>query len=466
MHLASWLRVNGAGDGVAYDLGKDGKSLSSRETVSQSSLARKHEGLHVLLVEETRFYSAAIRDRLEAAFGVCVTLCTTFEGLKAALNDRSKDYRLVVLDLCQPDAGEGEALDFVVARQLPAIVFSGISSDAKRSEISARHAAAFIAKSSIHSIDELLAAVDRRLSMTDTELLVIEPDRRIAATIKGLLADRFPVFVVNSVREALARLDGARGIELALLRAETAAADNFIEQIRNGYGDQAVRLIGYATTAGSNDVARFLAAGGDEFFHLPISSADLVGRLEHLLSVHRQIIALQQMASRDFLTDLLNRRYFYSRGPRIVDMHLRQARPVSMALVDIDHFKQLNDSHGHEIGDVVLRAVARTLRELVGEKPHLVARLGGEEFGILFAGLDIQSAYAFCEHIRAEVARMRVSIDDNDLAVTISIGLANITAVESFDNYMNAADQFLYLAKHSGRNRVFSDCQVATSMAS
>lgn len=440
--------------------------MNTRESSAQSSLARKHEGLHVLLVEDIRFYSVALRDRLESAFGVCVTLCSTFAAMKTALDGKGKDFRLAIVDLCQPDAREGEALDFVVARQVPTIVFSSISSDAKRSEISARHAGAFIAKSSIHSIDELLVAVDRRLSMTDSELLVIEPDRRIAATIKGLLADRFPVFVVNSLREGLARLDAARGIELVLLRAETAASDNLIEQIRNSYGDQTIRLIGYATSAGPDDVGRFLGAGGDEFFHLPISSGDLVGRLERMLALHRQIIALQQMASRDFLTDLRNRRYFYSHGPKLVDMHLRQSRPVSMALVDIDHFKQLNDTYGHEVGDSVLRAIARTLGEQVGEKHHLVARLGGEEFGILFAGLAIQSAYEFCERIRAEVARTRVVIGEADISMTISIGLANITASETFDNYLNAADQYLYLAKHSGRNRVFSDFQVTKTMAS
>jgi diguanylate cyclase (GGDEF)-like protein len=172
------------------------------------------------------------------------------------------------------------------------------------------------------------------------------------------------------------------------------------------------------------------------------------------------------MASRDYLTDLLNRRYFFDRGPKLVDICLRQQAPVCAALLDIDHFKRLNDTHGHEIGDLVLKAVSRKILALVGEKQHLPARIGGEEFAILFTNLDIEQAYEFCERIRMEIAAIRVVVDDEDLSVTISMGLASISDAETFDNYLNAADQYLYLAKHSGRNRVFSDYQVARIAAS
>ena len=114
----------------------------------------------------------------------------------------------------------------------------------------------------------------------------------------------------------------------------------------------------------------------------------------------------------------------------------------------------------------MLKAVAKKLSVLVGEKQHLIARLGGEEFGILFAGLDIQAAYEYCDHVREQISKVRVVVDDEDISVTISMGLAKISGSESFDNYLNAADQYLYLAKHSGRNRVFSDYQVTKIMAS
>ncbi|MDB5525276.1 MAG: diguanylate cyclase response regulator [Rhizobium sp.] len=431
-------------------------------------MPKKHEGRQVLLVEDTRFYSIAVRDRLETQFGVKVTHCATFSALKRELANDAGTYVLAILDLCQPDAPDGEALDYVIARNIEAIVFSGISSDLKRDQILAKDVAEYVAKSSIHSIDDLAAAVDRRLSTTMAELLVIDPDMDQSILKSLLLEGRFSPAIVRNEQEALATLDKVRNIELVLIRSELAAKRGhaFLELLRNRYGEESIRVIGYSSAVGRDDVARFLNAGGDDFFHLPISAEDLAGRLHHTMTLHKQIQVLQHMASRDYLTDLLNRRYFFDRGPKIVDMCLRQRQPVSMALMDIDHFKKLNDTYGHEIGDVVLKAVAKKLMVLVGEKQHLVARLGGEEFGILFAGLDSQAAYQYCDQIRSEISEVRVVVDDEDISVTISMGLANISGSESFDNYLNAADQYLYLAKHSGRNRVFSDYQVTKIMAS
>jgi diguanylate cyclase (GGDEF)-like protein len=197
-----------------------------------------------------------------------------------------------------------------------------------------------------------------------------------------------------------------------------------------------------------------------------MSAVDIEARLDHALNIHRQIQSLQRMASRDYLTDMLNRRYFFDRGPKIVDMCLRKALPVCAALLDIDHFKRLNDTYGHEIGDLVLKAVSRKLLQIVGEKNHLPARIGGEEFALLLTNMDSEQAYLYCDQIRQEISRTRIAVDDEDISVTVSMGLASISGAETFDNYLNAADQYLYLAKHSGRNRVFSDYQVQKIAAS
>ena len=431
-------------------------------------MPKRHEGRKVLLVEDTRFYSIAIRDRLETLFGVKVTHCATFAALKHELEHAGDSYALAILDLCQPDAPNGEALDYVISVNIAAIVFSGISSDIKREQILAKNVADYVAKSSVHSIDDLAAAVDRRLSAAMAELLIVDPDVELTILPAILAESHFSPATAANEREALATLDKFRNIELVLIRGDIAARRDhaFLEQLQNRYGEETIRVVGYSATVGRDDVARFLDAGGDDFFHLPISAEDLTGRLRHTMTLHKQIQVLQRMASRDYLTDLLNRRYFFDRGPKIVDMCLRQGQPVSMALMDIDHFKKLNDTYGHEIGDVVLKAVAKKLSVLVGEKQHLIARLGGEEFGILFAGLDIQAAYEYCDHVREQISKVRVVVDDEDISVTISMGLAKISGSESFDNYLNAADQYLYLAKHSGRNRVFSDYQVTKIMAS
>jgi diguanylate cyclase (GGDEF)-like protein len=113
----------------------------------------------------------------------------------------------------------------------------------------------------------------------------------------------------------------------------------------------------------------------------------------------------------------------------------------------------------------VLKAVAGRLRALIGDE-HMLARVGGEEFGILFNGLDVSAAHDFCETVRRDIAGAKVIADDEDLSITISIGLATIEGPETFDNHQHAADQFLYMAKYDGRNRIVSERTVLKAMVS
>jgi len=434
-----------------------------RDVTRDSSIAQNHREARILLVEDTRFYSIAIRDRLESRFGANVAHCQSYDGLINLFSQPSCEFDLAILDLCLADAPDGEALDYVLSRGVPCIVFSGISSERKRQEILAKNVLDYVPKCFARSIDSLLGIVEGFFSTSHATIMVLDPRGAGSKVLPYIDADGHPFVVSVDVIEALRVLDRSEGIQLVMLNAEPNSIDcaKFIEAINDRFGADRLRVIGFNHVAGSDDVSRFLGAGGDDFVHLPISQIDLAGRIDHMLALHGHIQALRRMASRDYLTDLLNRRYFYDRGPKLVDSGLRQGQPLCMALLDIDHFKRLNDTYGHEIGDHVLKAVANKLLQTVARTPHVAARLGGEEFGILLVGLDIEQSFAFCDLLREDIAKVRVVVEDEEISVTVSMGLAAITANETFDNYLNAADQYLYLAKHSGRNQVFSDYHVS-----
>jgi diguanylate cyclase (GGDEF)-like protein len=422
-----------------------------------------------LLVEDTRLYSVAVRDKLESFFGLEVIHCPTFAALKNALSEPNAEFSLAILDLCQADAADGEALDYVISRGIRPVVFSASSNNRRREEVLAKNVHEFVLKNSERSLDNLAATVDRILSLGKPEVLIVCPDLRYDSSFARLVEHaNYSVSIMPSGEEALEFLDRARTVELVLLNVSVGDAEvaEFLDALKSRFGEDAARVIGYSDQNLPSQAGWFLKAGGDEFLSLPMSALDLESRLTHTLAIHQQIRSLRRMASRDFLTDMLNRRYFFDRGPKIVEMCIRQRMPVSAALLDIDHFKKLNDTYGHEVGDLVLKSVSRKMLSLVGEDKHLPARLGGEEFGILFTNLSIRAAYEFCERIRSEIAMTRIVVEEEEISVTVSMGLAEISGLESFDNYLNAADQYLYLAKHSGRNRVFSDYQVSQSVAS
>ena len=163
---------------------------------------------------------------------------------------------------------------------------------------------------------------------------------------------------------------------------------------------------------------------------------------------------LEQQALYDALTSLPNRRAYEAHAEQAMARAARSGAALTVGVADLDHFKKINDRHGHAVGDAVLRNVARVLRE-TGRVTDVVARMGGEEFGLLFPDATVKQAYKVAERIRAAVAAtVTVLPDGGTLQVTISIGLAPLTKGATLDAAMSEADKALYVAKHQGRNQV------------
>ncbi len=169
---------------------------------------------------------------------------------------------------------------------------------------------------------------------------------------------------------------------------------------------------------------------------------------------------LRQALTADHLTGVLNRRCFLERAERETTRQPQRGPPCCLAMVDVDHFKSVNDTHGHAAGDTVLRAIAQTLRVGVRDA-DLVGRLGGEEFAVLMPATTPRDAAALAETLRARVAALRLSHDDRALQVTVSIGLS-AHGEPTLKRLLLDADDALYAAKRGGRNRV---CLAAAEQA-
>jgi diguanylate cyclase (GGDEF)-like protein len=159
---------------------------------------------------------------------------------------------------------------------------------------------------------------------------------------------------------------------------------------------------------------------------------------------------LKQISFEDALTRLKNRRYFDFRFPELLEQQANTAAPLSMAIVDIDHFKQINDRAGHLAGDDVLREVARVLQSYRGNQDE-VCRLGGDEFVLLMPGVTIDAAQTICDHARVALVSSTVG---HAHRVTLSIGVAQWTPHESPVEFLTRTDDKLFQAKREGRNRV------------
>jgi diguanylate cyclase (GGDEF)-like protein len=162
---------------------------------------------------------------------------------------------------------------------------------------------------------------------------------------------------------------------------------------------------------------------------------------------------LEHAALTDGLTGTQNRRYFDDALREYLQEFRRIGKPVGLMILDLDHFKQVNDNHGHDVGDRVLREVASCLKDMT-RYHDVVARLGGEEFAVVAPNMTEDQLMKFAERIRKAISNLAVVSGNVRLKVTSSVGIAVWNGRESADDFYRRADKMLYEAKRLGRNRV------------
>ncbi|WP_052486933.1 GGDEF domain-containing protein [Gordoniibacillus kamchatkensis] len=216
----------------------------------------------------------------------------------------------------------------------------------------------------------------------------------------------------------------------------------------------------YSVMFGVFGPERYFAGGG--LWVLPVRlllCGGFVLLLRDLQLEYARRAALMEEASRDFLTKLYNVRTFERVFPGLTERLAKEGKPLSVAFLDIDFFKKVNDTYGHGAGDIVLRRVAEALARLTRWN-DFVGRYGGEEFIIVLPDCPREEALHVAERIRAYVQDMPIAVEKETIRITVSIGIATFPDVNS-DLLVEAADKALYEAKRSGRNRV---CEYARNL--
>lgn len=258
--------------------------------------------------------------------------------------------------------------------------------------------------------------------------------------------------------------DGPSGLEKARARQPSAIILDLdmpgmdglsvLRALKADEATQSVPVLILAREKAAERQVECFEAGASDFVSKPFEFAELRMRLRSLLRTHRLFRLLAQRAQVDGLTGLWNRAFFDGRWAEEYARNSRQGRPLSLAMLDIDHFKQINDTHGHATGDVVLVAIARLLSK-EARQTDLACRHGGEEFAIIMPDTSPSEAMSVCERIRGAINAATWEFRKSP-PVTMSVGVAGCRAKASVtaETWVQMSDANLYVAKRGGRNRV------------
>jgi len=278
-----------------------------------------------------------------------------------------------------------------------------------------------------------------RVSLEQAGHRVLEAGNGIEAL--GVLADEAVDVVLLDVEMPL--MDGYQTV--AALKADPHTAD--------------VPVVFLTARTGSDDVVRGLRLGGHDYLRKPPDPAELLARVGAAARVkqlqdelRRKLDELDVVSRTDALTGLHNRRHVQEHLTTCAAAARRHGHPLSVLVVDVDHFKRVNDTVGHAGGDRVLRAVAGALAAAVRTE-DVVGRWGGEEFLLVLPHTGPAAARVLAERLRAEVAALDVEVDGRPVPVTVSVGGAGALGPVHGD-LLTLADRQLYAAKDAGRDRV------------
>ncbi len=291
-------------------------------------------------------------------------------------------------------------------------------------------------------------------------ILIVDDEKMNLKVLADLLKGEYSPVLARSGDQALKHAFGDSPPDLILLDVVMPDMGGYevIKRLKNNDTTKNIPVIFVTALNSVEDEENGLILGAVDYITKPFSPPTIKMRVRNHLRIVHQYKLLDQLAYLDGLTEISNRRRFEDIFQREWPRSARNQTPFSVAMVDVDFFKQYNDNYGHAMGDIALQKIAKTLENSLKRPADLIARYGGEEFVMMLPETDADAARIVAERSLAKVNDLDIPHHYSQVAehISVSIGLATICGNDDIppETLLKTADKNLYLAKQSGRNRV------------
>lgn len=376
--------------------------------------------------------------------------CASLAEAEVMLETSAELFFAAIVDLHLPDAPNGESVDLVMRYRLPCIVLSGSYNEQRRDELLMKGVVDYVLKESQHSYEYAFRLLHRLEHNSRIKILIAEDSEATRNYIRHVLTPhRYQILEAADGEETLRLLDEQPDIDLLVLDHAMPGISGFelVKLLRQKLKRNELIIIGLSADAKGSLSALFIKHGADDFLRKPFCPEELNCRVMSTLERRDLLRALKQAAQFDALTGLNNRRAFYEQGLQLLQQARREGHELSVAMLDLDHFKQINDGFGHASGDSALVVFARALTKAFPDT--LLGRLGGEEFALLsLRGAD--ELGQSLDQLRQQCAGLHYAAGAPPLSFSAGLYQGEPDDLESL---LHEADIRLYRAKQQGRGR-------------
>lgn len=409
----------------------------------------------ILIIDDSTFILNVLEKALRKEIHNCtIDKAKSLEEASELL--AQKKFHAAIVDINLPDSRQGEAIDAVSEYGIPVIVLTANIDETIREIVLQKKIIEFVAKSDPNNIAYVASITKRILNNYTTTVLVVD-DFKSSRTfiVKQLQKLHLNVIEASNPIEAIELLSHENhSISMVLTDYDMPLMNGleFTFYLRQHYRKDILSVIAISAIEGQNLSTQFLKYGANDFLHKPFTIEELTVRVNSNLELLELFHEKKELANRDALSGLYNRRYFMEHAGMVLKRSKRYDTPLAVAMIDIDHFKQINDLYGHDVGDLAIQSSAHMLESNLRQS-DLIARYGGEEFCMLMENLSIEQVEHLSEKIRQQFENSPLQLPNNQIYFTVSIGIYYGIG-NTLEAMMKHADEALYTAKNTGRNRV------------
>ncbi|MCH9743251.1 MAG: response regulator [Proteobacteria bacterium] len=406
----------------------------------------------VLVVEDTATWTQMLTYTLINELKVTVIAADSLE--KAVQLLEQYEFDAAVTDLCLPDAANGEVVKHLLEKQIPTWVLTG-SLDAKVKKLFLdRPIVDYVVKEGSFCLDYIATSIKRFWENKKKTVLIVDDSRSFRASLSAILeTQNFNVITAVDGVSALRKMEENTGVSLVLTDYEMPNMNgiDLCRELRRKYHKDKLAII--ALSATESDVsAHFIKSGANDFLGKPYSKEELICRVNQNIDAIDRIEKIRLMIDTDFLTGINNRRSCFTTGAEIWNDNIAKNGFSVAVMIDIDYFKNINDTYGHDIGDEVIKLLANRIKHCSDKFNAAGYRLGGEEFAMILP-ISFEGSLAAIEELRQEIESTVLTVNDKEIKFTISVGI-HVDSSGELDEGLKYADNNLYESKRSGRNRI------------
>jgi diguanylate cyclase (GGDEF)-like protein len=408
----------------------------------------------ILIVEDSPTILARLSDAIIKNLGFEVIQASSFDEARIRLQ-KNNDIDIALLDLGLPDAKDEEIVDFVQKFDIPIIVLTGSDNERTKELIAKKDIIEYIIKDRSYAVEYAIHIVKRFIQNKNTHILIVDDSKTFGAKLARLCTKyNLLVSTATSGKEALEILSQNNDIKLVFVDfiMPNMSGLELTTEIRKNHSKDDLAIIALSGSDEKDIVTKFLKYGANDFISKDFTNEELIARLNNSLEILELFETTRELANKDYLTGLFNRRYFFTNCSKMYEKAKKQQLDVCVAIIDIDFFKKINDTYGHDIGDLALKHISKLLKnELKSE--IISSRFGGEEFCIFFNNTSEIESFKILEEFRKIVANNFILHNDTKIYYTISGGICSKTGA-GLEDMIKMADSALYTAKQNGRNQI------------